>query len=147
MIQRIQTIYLLLAAISAAMVYKLPFASISESNEQSPLFRDGIYSVYDQFVLVAFFALICFCAIVTLFCYKNRKLQIKLSLWGAVSSALAMLLVVFLFLQDSWAKTNFSEIKDEFGLGMPFFALLFFLLARYNTVKDEQKVQSMDRLR
>ena len=147
MIQRIQSVYLLLAAFTAVAVYKLPFASVEQPNDQSLLFSDGCYQVYDNFILVAVFAVLGLWAASTIFFFRNRKLQIKLSFWGAIISAVTMILVVLFFSQDDWARSNFGIVKDEFGLGMPLFSLLFFLLARYYIAKDERKVQSMDRLR
>lgn len=147
MIQRIQTIYLLLAAIASAAVFRLPFASINQIDVPSALFGDGSYTVYDNFGLELIFAAMGLIAATGIFCFKNRKLQIKLASWGSAISVVSFALMAIIFTQDSWSITNFNSVKDELGLGLPVFTFLFFLMARYNTIKDERKVQSMDRLR
>ncbi|MFZ4543862.1 MAG: DUF4293 domain-containing protein [Saprospiraceae bacterium] len=147
MIQRIQSIYLFLASIASFAVFKLPFASSVQSETSSSLFNDGIYSVFDNMALLAIFALIGLLAITTLFFYKNRKLQSNLSLLGSLLSLIAFSLMAIFFAGDSWALSNWQTLQDQFGLGMPVFAAVFYLLARYNIQKDNKKVQSMDRLR
>ncbi|MEK0420972.1 MAG: hypothetical protein RLZZ161_823 [Bacteroidota bacterium] len=147
MIQRIQSVYLLLAALAATAVFKLPFASVIQAENQSVLFNDGTFGVYDNVALQAVFAAVIIMAVLCILSYKNRKFQIKLSMWGALTSVLSIVLLIAFFTQDHWAMANTQHIKDDFGLGMPVFSFLFFLLARYNIVKDEKKVQSMDRLR
>jgi hypothetical protein len=147
MIQRIQSIYLLLASLASASVFGLPFASVNQAEPTSVLFNDGRFNAFDSMSLVAIFALNAFLALVAIFLFKNRTLQNKVVFLGAALALCSAALAFMTFTQDSWAMANMSAMKDQFGLGMPIFVVIFYLLARYNIKKDDKLVSSMDRLR
>ena len=136
MLQRIQTIYLLLAAITSAgliFVFALWENSAGES-------------VYAQDQLIAFGMFIASAAIslVSIFMFKNRKLQFVLGRLNIILNL--FLLGVFVY----WSLTLPGEMDiSEKGIGMflPIISIVFLVLANKAIKKDEDLVKSVDRLR
>ncbi|MEZ5039147.1 MAG: DUF4293 domain-containing protein [Saprospiraceae bacterium] len=143
MIQRIQSIFLLLAAAAIFGLFGLPFASTNEPVAASPLFADQKYNILDHTALLGLFVLaglLCFLAI---FLFKQRKWQMRLSI-GAILGTLAGLAVTGVFFsQDSAA----ASASIGIGIGLPVIAIIFVMLAYQYIKKDEALVKSMDRLR
>ncbi len=146
MIQRIQSIYLLLAAIVSGVTALVPFSTVDKAVAESALFRDQVYNASDNAVLLGLIGGAAVFALVAIFLFKNRKTQLLLSL-------LSMLLIIglvgfgaFLWTQD---QASLQGISPNFGIGgaLPVVALLFLLLARRSINKDEKLVRSSDRLR
>ncbi len=147
MIQRIQSIYLLLASMASAAVFGLPFASTNQAEMTSTLFNDGKFNVFDNVSLLVIFGLNAFLALAAIFLFKNRSLQNRVTIFGAILALISGALTFLIFTQDAWALANMGTLKDQFGLGMPVFVAIFYLLARFNIKKDDKLVSSMDRLR
>lgn len=146
MIQRIQSIFLLLSAGAAFGLFAFPFAASSEKVVASALFADGVYSIDDQFGLLLFFVLAGALAVVNIFLFKNRPLQMKLCRFALVADLLGLVLALILFFRDSSTLSG-VEVKDGVGLFLPAGFFIFGILALKYIRKDENLVQSMDRLR
>ncbi len=146
MLQRIQSIFLLLASASGFGLFGLPFASTPETVQSSTLFADSIYNIQDNPMLLLFFTLAGILTFAAIFLFKNRKLQIKLSQFGIISNILGIVVAVVFFIQDS--KTfQTAKIDDSIGLFLPVLFLIFAFLAIKFIKKDLKIVSSMDRLR
>ena len=136
MLQRIQTIYLLIAAItSAGLIFVF---SVWENSAGE--------SVYAQDVLIAFGMFLASAAIslVSIFMFKNRKLQFVLGRLNIILNL--FLLGVFVY----WSLTLPGEMDvSEKGIGMflPIISIVFIVLANKAIKKDEDLVKSVDRLR
>lgn len=154
MIQRLQTVFLALAAILMSLLFSRPmsFATTDQAlpagNVQNML-ADGVYNTQDHIVLLILAILGILVPLITIFLYRNRPLQMKLS---RLSIALAGLFIVLIivFLQQNNQKLAFeSEIPIEYGYGciIPVLAILFLALAIRYIRKDEKLVRSADRLR
>jgi peptidoglycan/LPS O-acetylase OafA/YrhL len=139
MIQRIQTIYLFLAAVFMALLFALPFLT-AEATTEGPL-QDGDYDVMDNIALLILVIAIVLLNIGTIFLFKNRKLQMNLSRIGLVA-IIALLGLVALFIFGTAEKLGV-------GLGMftPPIALILLFLANRAIYKDEKLVRDSDRLR
>ena len=138
MIQRIQSIFLLLNAIVMGINFKLPFAT--SSNTAQTLFADGLYNVNDNHIILGLVGLSIVLSLIIMFLFKNRKLQLKLSL---VSFIVIGALIGLLVLDFS----KFQEYTIGLGTGSPVCALIFSTLAYIYIKKDDKLVKSMDRLR
>ena len=136
MIQRIQTVYLFLAAIILALLFLFPFAySLGENG--FPMF------VEDSSLLFISTIIGITLAITSIFLYKNRSLQKTLTL---------ILLLVTLFIggymiYDYFLGNDYNLRAIKLGQYLPFVSALFAFLARFRIHKDEKEVRSMDRLR
>lgn len=136
MIQRIQSIYLFIAAlISGVLIF---FVSLW-SNEAG----EAVY-VEDVILALAMFLGSAVLSLVTIFLFKNRKLQFVL---GRVNILLNFFLLgVFVY----WTLTVPGEMQiSEKGIGMfiPVLSIVFLVLANKAIKKDEDLVKSVDRFR
>lgn len=140
MIQRIQTVFLLLTTLTGVLF--LLGDMISFSNPGGEIISVGIK---ESLFLAAPGIIIPLVSFITVFLYKNRKLQLRLT---------AILLVLIIALLASLAYyyyhfTSSSEavIRLKQGLAYPFLMLLFSYLAYRGIKKDDELVKSYDRLR
>ncbi len=146
MIQRIQSIFLLLASGATFGLFGLPFASTSDVVSKSSIFSDALFNLQDHIALLVIFGLGGLLALVAIFLFKNRKLQLNLSRFALIANVIGLVLAIILFMQDK-ANLGVAEPNDEAGLYMPFIAVVFLGLALRFISKDEKLVKSMDRLR
>ena len=146
MIQRIQSIYLLLASAAGFGLLALPFATTPQTVETSALFADAIYNVNDNIALLVLFAVAGALALAAIFMFNNRKTQMKLAQIAIVANVVGLILAFILMLQDG---ANLGTVDPDDGVGayLPFGFLLFGILALRAIGKDEKLVKSMDRLR
>ncbi|MDX1326280.1 MAG: DUF4293 domain-containing protein [Arenibacter sp.] len=136
MIQRIQTLYLIVVIILGAV---LPFFV----NLWSDAAGNEIYADNAVFVSLAFYGSAVL-ALVAIMMYKNRKNQF-------VMNRLNMILNLFLlgfFVYRSLNLSGETSVSEK-GIGMliPVFSIVFLVLANRAIKKDEDLVKSVDRLR
>jgi len=139
MIQRLQTIWLLIAAVCAILTYDLAFYSgvkLSETNIKNFVELNAMADIIIM-ILTGIIALI---SLISIFLFKNRKLQLRLSI-VAIIAAIANLVVYFA------ETTEFTDgnllLTSVFTFVIPF----FLIMAARGIYKDERLVKSMDRLR
>lgn len=158
MIQRIQSIYLLLAALCGGLTFLLPWVRYQREGMEYLFSSRGLYTlegneVTDAAVRVPFAVLFGVAAAACLgfmFLYKNRPRQIRLV--GFVNMLL-LALCVFIFITDRSIQALLSannqavEVNYSAGLLLPVFMLLFSQLAVRAIRKDEALVRSTDRIR
>jgi hypothetical protein len=154
MIQRIQSLYLLLAVLLSAGYFFFPFSiKIFEEPEGDAIYRlllhgvkhpDG--SVRTQYLLLALCSLLILTLLVTLFLYKNRPLQIRLC-WFSILICLAIITADY-FLSDAMGNHQ-GKAKAAYMLAsyVPLVQLLLIRLAVRGIKKDEEFVRSADRIR
>ncbi|MCB0519965.1 MAG: DUF4293 domain-containing protein [Saprospiraceae bacterium] len=146
MIQRIQSIFLFLAAACGFGVLAGPFATTSQTVQNSTLFADAKYGVGDNVGLLILFALAGVLTLAGLFLFKNRPLQMKLVRFAVIADVIGLVLAVLLLWQDH-ADFSGAAINDGLSAYLPFGFILFCILALRFIKKDEDLVKSMDRLR
>ncbi|MHB1922171.1 MAG: DUF4293 family protein [Chitinophagaceae bacterium] len=141
MIQRKQTLFLLLAALSAGASWVLPlWKGITSSGTEIIFFASSYYLLF--LLLLVLVAM----ALVAIFLFKNRKRQFKISVFGILISAVVVLLEYF---QVSTQKAQLQVRVSSYQLGsaLPVFMLIFFYLAARGIYRDNKLVKSSDRLR
>jgi len=145
MIQRIQSVFFLLAAGSFGALFGLPIAT--STAPVSPFLEDQVFNILDQPSLIALSVLGAALALVAIFLYKNRTLQVRIGF--AVIAAALLLLGVSYWLYSGLASTQGASagLAISPGLYLPAGAVLFGYLATRFVRKDERTVRSMDRLR
>lgn len=152
MVQRIQTIYLLLAIICLGLTFAFPFATyLVDGNEI--VFNaygveandKGVATFFPYYISVA---LAMGLAVFSLLQYKKRKLQLKV---GRFNYLLIILTIVLIFIEASIVEGKFeldqNHIAYGIGIYFPVAALPFIFLANRGIKKDEALVKSLDRLR
>lgn len=133
MIQRIQSIWLLLASVAAFSVLRFPFYYTP-----TPFALEINGSAqYSTLISLAFSACLSF---ITIFLYGNRMLQLKVSLANFLLSCLI-----------GWFVYKIVVANPGGGFTLPSLALFVIpvlqILAMVKIYKDEQLVKSADRLR
>ena len=101
MIQRIQSILLLLAAAAVFALFKLPFGSSDASIAASALFADRLFNIQDHIALLGFFCLAGALAFIAIFLFKNRSWQLRLSRISIIANILGIIMGIVLFMQDA----------------------------------------------
>lgn len=151
MIQRIQSIFLLLASGSAFSLFLRPM-SLFEVDKTGNLpaesaLSDGIFNIQDNIIMLVVVVLAGLLAFGAIFMFKNRKQQMTLSRLVIVLSILIAVLSGILFWMDYKLLAAGTQIVAGFGLLSPALTLLFSILALRFINKDDKLVKSMDRLR
>ena len=146
MIQRIQTIFLAVAATLIFGVFALPFATIPEAIPGSQFFADADYDVQDHVAMLVLFVLSGLLTVGAIFLFNNRPLQSKITLFGLIANVLAIVATVVIFINFSGNVAE-DKLKDGFGIYLPAVATIFSFLAMRFINKDEKLVRSADRLR
>ncbi|MDX1314966.1 MAG: DUF4293 domain-containing protein [Eudoraea sp.] len=135
MIQRIQTVYLIITALVAGL---LPF--------WLPLWTEDGNAVYASQTLwrAAAFAGGAVLSLIAIFSYKNRKNQFVLNRLNLILN----LFLLGFFVYRSLSLSGETEVSEK-GIGMliPIFSIVFLVLANKAIKKDEDLLKSVDRLR
>lgn len=145
MIQRIQSLFYLLAAICAGGLFYFPFATSSES--ASPFLEDKLFNVFDHTAILIVAGLAILLPLVAIFLFKNRSTQIRLGIFTIIMAVLVVAIAALLFINGGKEMPASAQVDDSIGLYLPLGSILFALLANRFVKKDEGLVQSMDRLR
>lgn len=145
MIQRLQSLFLLLASASFFAHFLWPLALSSESGGE--YLQDQIFDVQDHIVLTILAILGGAIALVSIFLFKKRKLQLKLGYLIIVAAILLPFLSIMLFMNDSAKLSEQVIIEDQLGLYLPIISIAAAFFANRYIKKDEKLVKSMDRLR
>ncbi len=145
MIQRIQSIYLALAAIALALLFMIPFATSTEAIPN--MLQDKVYNIQDSPILIGLTVIGILVSVVAIFLYSNRGLQARISYFSIICSILLPLVAVLLIYNEGTVTTKADKIHDGFGIYIPIISLIFSILAVRSIGKDDQLVKSMDRLR
>ena len=137
MLQRIQTIYLLLALFSASIFpYLLPLWKLDS----------GKYFYFiENLSYVILFGLSIALSVISIISFKKRQLQFVLGRLNIVLN----LILLGLFVYRSLNLSGEAPAVSEKGIGMflPVFSIVLLVLANKAIKKDEDLVKSVDRLR
>ena len=131
MIQRIQSIYLLIAVISMTLIsFKVPIYYMNET----------LFMAQDDtkiFVLTIVGALL---ALLALFMFKNRKFQMKLIRLTVLIQMIIGIRMFMLFIK-------FEVVLNNSFLFIMVFTLITLIMAYRGVKKDDDLVRSIDRIR
>jgi hypothetical protein len=145
MLQRIQSIFLLISGLFFGGEFLLPFAT---SNKPIPQYlSDLVYNIHDHPVLLTLTILGIVVSIATIFLFNNRPLQLKLTYLIIIFSIFLPLVAFLLIYNEGTAMATDAVIDDNVGAFLPIGSLIFAVLASRAIKKDENTVKSMDRLR
>lgn len=158
MLQRIQSVYLGMAAIAGILLFFFPLASFyHEDHGNYKLFILGIQYLDPDpkelfgkwftipLILITFFSILL--DVVTVFFFKKRWLQRRLI---AFSGLLMIVLVMIIFFFYATKIETITHIEPEYnfiGMMLPLLSLVLLILANYAIRKDDALVKSADRLR
>ena len=136
MIQRIQSVYILIAIIVTALLFKFPYAfSLGENG--FPLYVQGNHILLSITIFIGLSNLIC------LLLYKHRRIQIRLCTLSILLSFVLGGIMLYQYYFGSDQNIRSFQISQF----LPALIIVFNILAIYRVKKDEKLVRSMDRLR
>jgi hypothetical protein len=152
MLQRIQTVYLLLIVAAMTVVLFLPLAVVQTGNVSYIYDVTGLhtavtpseltYPAWALFVLPVVSVLL---ALLAVFLYRHRIRQIRLCVFNAV--LLVGFYGVFAFFLWNVSRQPDFHFSVRFALALPLVSLILDYLAIRNIGADEILVRSLDRLR
>lgn len=137
MIQRIQTVYLLIAlVILGALPFVFPLFTMSDGKEFR-FMNDSFYTVL--------FGLSTTLTLISIMYFKKRQYQFVLNRLTIILNLILLGLFVYRSLNLSGETIQVSE--KGIGMFLPIVAIVFLALANRAIKKDEDLVKSADRLR
>ena len=142
MIQRIQSIWLLLAAAAAFLTLRFPF--YTGEMPATDVIPPGYHTVTGQssILLTILSAGVGLAALISIFLHKNRKMQFRIVMLTLLVSVVNLVLFYLETKNFVAGKGNFS-LSAAFALSVP----VFLILALRGIKKDDKLVKSLDRLR
>ncbi|MFT5749502.1 MAG: hypothetical protein ACI93S_000763 [Ancylomarina sp.] len=153
MIQRIQTLFLLGVLILMTILFFLPLAELIDSANNSysfiyrgiPSLKDGEAMLFKAYPIAILLLVIVLNVLVTIFSYKKRMRQIRLTVFN-IFCMLGMVGLVYYNvnsqLEPMHAIANYSIVN-----AFPLVCVVLSYLAIRNIGKDEAMIRSMDRIR
>ena len=140
MIQRQQTLWLLLATAAAVLTFMFPFATGEQLVKNTSLKESAeVIAGSNFFTLLLTIASIGLSA-TTIFLFKDRKLQARLCLLGLLISIGILVLYYFEM------KKLISSTPALWAV-LPVLVIISYFMAFRNIRKDEKLVKSLDKLR
>ena len=139
MIQRIQSLWLFLAATCAALSFKFPFYSGNIIGKDNLPVPERLIASSD-FILLILTILLSAGTLIILFLYKNRKQQ----LWLTVAAiAVSIINIVIYFTEIKKYTSGTYSLSGIFVFAIP----VLLILAARGIWQDEKLVKSVDRIR
>lgn len=150
MIQRIQSIWLLIAALFGAGVFLFNIISISYVDVTTgEEVMKGVKLLEYSYLLALLAIVLVALPLVAIFMFKNRKRQVNLALLAIVLN-IAFIAFHLTFVKDHYLNTlKMPAQSTSYGIAsfLPVAAIVFLAMAISGIRKDEKLVRSADRLR
>ena len=156
MIQRKQTVFLLLSAIALGLLFYFPLATFIGDKDSLILYVYKIVSLvpdhapdvptYFLMPLLSLNILMILLSVVTVFMFKNRLRQLNFVRINLIL-LLIMIAVFFFYDVNVLEEVSGGVVQYETGAYFPLIAFIFFILAYRGIMSDERLIRSADRLR
>lgn len=154
MIQRIQSVYLLITSLLTGNLFfssmgkianeegmfELKFLGLTRITESQP--SEVVFSTWPLMLLIALTTLV---SLVSIFLYKNRFTQIRIC--GLNIVLLAGLTGLSLYTLHSLASSIEGSLSYTFAIFLPLIGIVLTILAIRAIGRDEALIRSVDRLR
>lgn len=155
MIQRIQTVFLFLATVFAGLMFFVPIISFANGTDIMKLTIYGVQNLIDDQCFSATYALpLLILAIfsvaipfITIFMYKKRELQLKLSSLNTFLNALLCGLIFLYYSSNIQKALSVETLSYSFGTYLPLINMVLSVMAMRWIKKDIELIKSVDRLR
>jgi len=147
MIQRIQTVFILIAEMLVASLFFVKLADLSVEGELYTFSIKGIFNgdalVFDGLPILIFIGIIVVLHLAIIFMYKKRIRQIRMLVFTVI-----LLLGLFgMFFYFTYAGFTGAQVAFKVPVAFPVVAAILDYLAIRAIGKDEALVRSMDRIR
>lgn len=139
MIQRIQTLWLLLAAVASFLTLEFSFFSGNTiAADQTKKFEE--LTGRSNWLLLVLTIVLGTATVIAIFLYKTRKQQLRVTMAAIVLSVINLVLYYY-------QSKKFAEGKPDLSALIALIIPFFLILAARGIYKDEKLVKSLDRLR
>lgn len=153
MIQRIQTLYLIIALVLISLIIVFPFGYFTLANQGIYLLaHDGLVKisgnvhipVYTSYSITVLIAMAMVFIIYAIILFKKRRVQILFCKWLIFILVILNISLFWIFFKTA---RNFETAKIMWSVFMPVVSILPVYMAIRSIRKDEELVRSADRLR
>lgn len=139
MIQRQQSIWLLLAATCSLLSFFFPFFGGAEQNAAGTSGLMSTINAGSSFFLIILTGASVLIGFITIFLYKDRKTQFKLAMAGLIISVV----IIILYFTEIRTLPGVIALSSVFVFLIP----VFYFLAIRGIRRDEKLIKSLDKLR
>lgn len=164
MIQRWQTLFLVLALVANGLMFNFNFwnaEAVDDNNQVVEELRMNIAQLAyhssekqqnqteTNTWILAIYSLASISALLAIFLYRNRKLQLRISRFAMLLET-ALLVLVFLYTDDlaqQYFQHSVSSSSYQTGIFLPIISVICFFVANMFIMRDQRLVRSADRLR
>ncbi len=140
MIQRVQSIWLCLAASLSILGIRSSFFSGNQLNTITTIMEFTEFTALFQKSILAITIITAVLALIAVFMFKNRKQQLLITMAAMLFSCITILLYFN-------AKKEYIDPKLDLGAIAGFLVPFCFIMAARGISRDERMVKSADRLR
>ncbi len=156
MIQRVQTMYLVLVKIFALLFIFLPLGKVSHDTgifsfsialiRVPEVFGEVMVNSWLRYGVIALAIIAMILSLIATLSYKNRKKQIKICHINTLAHIL-MITLTFFYVDNVIKEAFENDFSYGVAIVFPLLSLLLLLLAIRAIKKDENLVKAADRLR
>lgn len=155
MIQRLQSIYLLLASLALFALFLFPIAhDVIIDNVPKTIKLNGVYEIINGqqvqtapfLVLTIVLVILALLPLVVIFFFKDRKKQLALC-YGTILAIIGFSFWVAQTIQNVVAGASIGANNYSIGALLPSLSILLIIFAIKGIRKDEKLIRSADRLR
>ncbi len=148
MIQRTQTLWMILAAIAVFLTIKFSFYSgtlaIHSVTEVAPaITTDGAYHVLratDNFLLLILTSALGTGILINIFLFKHRSIQMRIIIFAF----LVEFLIIFMYIRET---NKFSQGSFSIWSALHILIIVFLIMAAQGIYKDSKLIKDSNRLR
>ncbi|MFR9165848.1 MAG: DUF4293 domain-containing protein [Dysgonomonas sp.] len=151
MIQRIQSVYLLLVALLMALAVFLPLIAFKDVSANILELKGlGIFfeaqKAYPTWGIFFVGGIISVLSLINIFLYKNRKKQMRICVINTLL-LLFFYVTIAVYAHFGMQALNLTFYSVKFGLALPLLAIIVNTMALVKIKADEKLVKSLDRIR
>lgn len=141
MIQRKQTLWLLLATVAALLTFWFPFATGEEMVKQGSTMiqKAELDAASNFFILILTIASVAI-SFISIFMFKDRKMQMRLCILGLVMAIVILVLYVL-------GMNKLIKPTPALWVILPVATVAGYLMAYKGIRSDEKLIKSLDKLR
>ncbi len=143
MIQRIQTIFLLLSVLLSVLLLYLPVYELQSLSATTA--EINRFTISSSAILAIINGVVGIFCLIAIFLYKNRNLQIRICNLSLLLTC--VLIGLLFFVADTMSSSMNQKVHYLYCSYFPLIQILVIYLAIRNIKHDENLVKSADRLR
>ncbi|MCX6276018.1 MAG: DUF4293 family protein [Bacteroidetes bacterium] len=142
MIQRIQSLFLLLTALLSGVLFFIPLFELPAATAD---IAPRLFMIGSNALLLTLCAAIGIISFIVIFIYRNRPFQLKAC--RLILIFIFILIALLFYTSDTISSGLDQKVVFKIGTYLPMLQVIFIFLAHRGIKKDDELVKSADRLR